>query len=312
MDSFLNARAAHRFQFTFSVGDKVKAPMVGVDELFDATVERAARTGPSMPSSTATASSDWILHQFGSSRRRRSQRWLQGPRREVRAEKVKKKRRVYIRSGGTRRDEWGVSPVYVIGVMLDRAVAVQSAPTWRTSGASPQLRATKMTNLRGALRRRDGREESRTGVVLFSGNSNLGSAPTSVFGFLALLPMQNVTGSERFGVAARGGVSAATASRRCRRPRSARGRAGTPAAAARRPTRARRQTPVVRPCSAARRSASTTVCGRPAGRRHGERLVLESLVVLLAVDVLHTELMAPLMIFWPTTQPLYLTLSPAQ
>ena len=41
----------------------------------------------------------------------------------------------------------------------------------------------------------------------FSGNSNSASASTSVFGFLALLPMQRVTVSERFGVAARGGVS---------------------------------------------------------------------------------------------------------
>ena len=49
----------------------------------------------------------------------------------------------------------------------------------------------------------------------FSGNSNSASASTSVFGFLAL-SRRNVTGSERFGVAARGGVSMASISGRRR------------------------------------------------------------------------------------------------
>ena len=46
MDSFLGSLGSPvASNSPFSVGDKVKAPMVGVDELFDATVERVAPDG---------------------------------------------------------------------------------------------------------------------------------------------------------------------------------------------------------------------------------------------------------------------------
>ena len=46
MDAFLGSLGSPiSSNSPFSVGDKVKAPMVGVDELFDATVERVAPDG---------------------------------------------------------------------------------------------------------------------------------------------------------------------------------------------------------------------------------------------------------------------------